>query len=365
MKKLFLIYLSLLAIALLIVGCGQEDLPESELPEELIPPEDANLAGQASYLTLECSDLAGGNINLDSGWNWLVWPCEDTNVVDAFGDLSSEIIVVYDFYSRPRTFYMPDDSVYFSSIPRLEGFGYESSEMLKEGNKYRVRLNNGGTLSYSEQETIEDNACNAQCQSMYGTIGTCGGTVGDMQGSAYCDSGEQCVCTPPSCTIDDDCAAYNQTHFVCTNNQCVYPDCDYACTEFYGYGYGECDLEDGIAVGTSFCGHTFEQCMCEELTIESIPCEDYVGCYETISLNQTFCLGGRNLLYLGADDVGEQYPYVDFLDIETNDVYERQIYDFTPVSFDLRLGGTTYTFTNASYPGDDNFDITLTSPCNN
>ena len=65
----------------------------------------------------------------------------------------------------------------------------------------------------SYEYDLADDACNEQCQDKYGTEGTCGGEIGDLQGTSYCEEdGVHCVCTPPTCTIDDDCTDYN-THF--------------------------------------------------------------------------------------------------------------------------------------------------------
>ena len=120
-----------------------------------------------------------------------------------------------------------------------------------------------GTLPENYLETLD---CNSYCEIKYGTKGVCGKASGEQVGSAYCEGNVQCVCKLPTCNQQCGCSCYSD-YLVCVTNQfgggeCVYPDCNYACQEFYGYSSGTCGGIDGKDVGSVFCNNE-AQCMCK------------------------------------------------------------------------------------------------------
>lgn len=159
-----------------------------------------------------------------------------------------------DYYQKGKTC-QEDDCEYDYCISEDELFEMDCGPA---GNQREVH-------TYNCPNGCQDGACvidcNSLCQSRYGTGGICGGTVGDIMGSKYCKGDVQCVCIPQNCQEDSDCKQYG-AHLKCLNNQCLFPDCDTACKEFYGYSFGFCGADSGIDVGSAYCGHTFKQCMC-------------------------------------------------------------------------------------------------------
>ena len=68
------------------------------------------------------------------------------------------------------------------------------------------------------------------------------------------------------------------------------------------------------------------------------------------------------LQYKGSDDTAETTPKVRIKNLVTGETYERSLTeaDSTHITFDLKLGGVTYTFSNVSTPASDDFSINLT-----
>ena len=120
-------------------------------------------------------------------------------------------------------------------------------------------------LMFSGESTLVDTTnyqCNDYCQETFDKEGVCNiDEAGDMVGSKYCSGSTQCVCKANSCRTDSQCKTEG-AHLNCIDNLCVFPGCDVACTEFYGYDYGTCGSVGGKDVGSAFCGKTFEQCKC-------------------------------------------------------------------------------------------------------
>ncbi len=199
MKKMVFAMLSLVIISMFLVGCAKEKVSDAELEAQL-------------------SDLSAEE--LDSAIETV--EAEDTDALAG--------------------------QAYREKIPK-KILAVPEDRFLKTA--YKIKL----------EKISKIQTCNSECLAMYETGGVCGGDEGDMIGSAYCGGSEQCVCLPSLCKSDVDCKE-KKSKFKCINNKCIYPPCNIACKEFYGYSGGACGGSKGVVVGSAFCGFTFEQCMC-------------------------------------------------------------------------------------------------------
>ena len=135
-------------------------------------------------------------------------------------------------------------------------------EIVRDHVTLTEHLQKFGFSNYGDDFNLESTrsfSCNDHCWFTLDTKGICGADEGARRGSIYCPDESQCVCIPRPCATDNPCPGAN---FICIDNKCVYPDCNYACRHFHGYRYGRCGVGSGHVIGTVYCEDGFEQCRC-------------------------------------------------------------------------------------------------------
>ena len=242
---------------------------------------DAEYTAEDEELTIYLKNVGSTNIPIDSSTTWLLTDSSNSNVChEQWNTLCSEGCGNKLLSSETRKIVLD------LSGTACDISAYSDNTLMRATIFFGGKATTSGTFEKTGEiaEDNTDDECNEYCQTYQDTEGECGATVGEMVGAAYCSGNVQCVCLPQNCVTDANC----KTHFICEGSQCIRPDCDYACKTFYDFGGGECGVDSGSDVGSAYCGHSFEQCMCYAVTEHNI-----AGSGDTVKVDYTLIVNNE------------------------------------------------------------------------
>jgi hypothetical protein len=163
MKRNVLILLSVLVIAMFIVGCGTEEVVDEDFPAELEEDDTSALAGQATFLNVDAAMLANG-LTLNKGFNIVKWPssglADNIPAEEAFASLLSDMKYAKDASIKGRIYYFPPEGVYKKYINMFKQKGWWFDEVAL-GHKFYIYLSKTAILKYplAQGETVEGPVC--------------------------------------------------------------------------------------------------------------------------------------------------------------------------------------------------------------
>jgi len=324
MKKNFLILLSMLVMAMFIVGCGSEvdeevDPDDMEFPEGFDEEEGEAMAGQATKIRsttyVSCEDSDGGSNIYVPGY----------------------ITVLKEKYGVQKVFSKTD---YYNG---------------RKNKFYERRCS--GDLPSVDYSKVSNHGCNefvsVPLKLQYGDIKN-PMTKNYVAWACKCSSDSQCG-SDYKCNAEGVCVAKVNTAECTAALQKCEKDCGedlYDCEE-----EGENNCDDLWSSCKSDCAADEVECV-EQIPIELGDCTENT----IIKHKGNFITADGNVFgYKGADEVDDLYgKNILFKDFQTGDTHTRPLSfndNSWEVIFNLKHGGITYNFVNASNALVGDFDI--------